>query len=80
MFSFTKSGRFLTGGDITASVTSITHVSKLLDTKVGPVSDSDLEGLMDTILKNTVEPMVNNMNRPNQEILVPDWLITSHVT
>ena len=24
--------------------------------------------------------MVGGMNRPNQEILVPDWLITSHVT
>ena len=23
---------------------------------------------------------VKDMNRPNQEILIPDWLITSHVT
>ena len=25
-------------------------------------------------------PDVSEMNRPNQEILIPDWLITSHVT
>ena len=27
-----------------------------------------------------LETRVRDMNRPNQEILVPDWLITSHVT
>jgi len=63
----------VSGGDITASVTSITHVSKLLDTKVGPVAD--LESLMDKILKNTVEPMVNNVLNQGFTLPIKEWVL-----
>ena len=36
--------------------------------------------LIDTVVKTMMRHMVRDMNRPNQETMVPDWLITSHVT
>ena len=33
----------------------------------------------DDCLDTEVESTLTGRNRPNQEILVPDWLITSHV-
>ena len=63
-------------------------VAKLKEYGTGIVCTAKLQDLMDLLglpdlLDGAVkmaQDWVCGMNRPNQEILVPDWLITSHVT
>ena len=56
---------------------------------ITPLGHGDREGRAEPTVVNTL-PFTEivsvtagydiSMNRPNQEMLVPDWLITSHVT
>ena len=63
----------VTGGFMPYGITSVSRgATVILSTYLGFT-------MLPCLSEEEVNPKVDNMNRLNQEILVPDWLITSHV-